>query len=171
LYTNLQSIDTIDTSIEYRAQHNDDTNKCNRLFIYLPDLFAKHGHGSQINAYIMSITVSTYLNRALILLEPHISKRNPCAGGSQFGCPIDAFNEAMGVQTSRSLKGEGSIDASWSIRDDFPLGFSRLVQHPAWLSHGCSVPTTCFDGNTTMQYEDWVNLYLTGYIKMPSSRR
>ena len=172
LFTNLQS-SIIDTSIEYNAQNNDDTNKCNRLFIYLPDSFAKHGHGSQINTYIMSITVATYLNRALILLEPPISEGNQYAGGSQFGCPIDAFHEAMGVQTSlrgTSARGDDAdvssstgINASWSIRDDFPLGFSRLVHHPAWLSHGCSVPTTCSDGKITMQYEDWVNLYRTGY--------
>ena len=172
LFTNLQSMDDIDTSIEYRAQNNDDTNKCNRLFIYLPDSFAKHGHGSQINTYIMSITVSTYLNRALILLEPPISEGNQYAGGSQFGCPIDAFHEAMGVQTSlrgTSARGDDAdvssstgINASWSIRDDFPLGFSRLVHHPAWLSHGCSVPKTCSDGTNMYDYNDWEKMYHDG---------
>ena len=197
VYSNLQSLDDIDTSIETKAilaasQNNKNNNseennnhQCSNLFIYLPDLFSEHGHGSQINTYIMSIISATYLDRSLVLLEPPInSVTNRYAGGSQFGCPIDAFKEAMGVpsQSSSSLRGGGeegggdaTSNASWSIRPSFPQGFSRLIQHPAFLSHGCSIPKTCsfFQGfndvvgsndgeETTMEYKDWLKLYQTG---------
>ena len=215
LYSNLQSLDDIDTSIETKAvlaaannnsENNDNNNnRCSNLFIYLPDLFSEHGHGSQINTYIMSIISATYLDRSLVLLEPPMDaltergeNANRYAGGSQFGCPIDAFKEALGVPSQssssfsllRSGGGEeeeeegddedktssSSSNASWSIRPSFPLGFSRLIQHPTFISHGCSIPKTCsfFQGfndvvgsndgeETTMEYKDWMKLYQTGF--------
>mmetsp|Transcript_22011 Transcript_22011/g.47850 ORF Transcript_22011/g.47850 Transcript_22011/m.47850 type:complete len:555 (-) Transcript_22011:88-1752(-) len=146
-YSNLQASHDIDHSIENRARQNDDPDKCSRILLYLPDFFADHGHGSQINTYIMGVTTATYLNRAMVLVEPPLEV-NKYAGGSQFGCPIDAFHETM-TKTS-SLRGE----ANWHVREDFPLGFSRLIQHPAWLSNGCPVP--CAD---THGYKSLVQLY------------
>jgi len=146
-YSNLQGTHEIDYSIEKRAQENTDKDRCSRLFLYLPDVFSDHGHGSQINTYIMGVTTSTYLNRAMVMVEPPL-ENSKYAGGSQFGCPIDAFHETM-TQTS-SLRNQ---EASWQVKKDFPLGFSRLVDHPAWLSHGCEVP--CAHTHT---YSDWVQL-------------
>ena len=72
-------------------------------------------------------------------------------GGSQFGCPVDAFNKTTCTLSSSS-------NASWHIRNDFPRGLSRLIQHPTWLSRGCSVPLTCEAGTKTYDYKDWVQL-------------
>lgn len=144
-YSNLQASHEIDHSIEKRALENDEDDKCSRLFLYLPDPFADHGHGSQINTYIMGVTTATFQNRAMILVEPPLEhSRYP--GGSQFGCPIDAFHETM---TKTSLRSK----TKWEVHADFPMGFSRLVHHPAWLSHGCDVP--CRD---THSYSDWLQL-------------
>lgn len=147
-YSNLQASHDIDRSIENRARQNDEPDKCSRVFLYLPDYFADHGHGSQINTYIMGVTTATYLNRAMVLAEPPL-EMNKYNGGSQFGCPIDAFHETM-TKTSSSLRGE----PNWQIRENFPLGFSRLMEQPAWLSNGCPMP--CAD---THGYKDWVQLY------------
>jgi len=146
-YSNLQDVSDIDYSIEERAQANNAKDKCSRLLLYLPDMFADHGHGSQINNYIMGVTTSTYLDRAMLLVEPPV-EINTYAGGSQFGCPIDAFRETM-TQTS-SLRHQ---QANWNVASDFPLGFSRLVEHPSWLSHGCEVPCS-----GTHSYKDWRKL-------------
>ncbi|KAL7524335.1 hypothetical protein ACHAXR_000529, partial [Thalassiosira sp. AJA248-18] len=84
----------------------------------------------------------------MVLVEPPL-KMSKYAGGSQFGCPIDAFHETM-TKTS-SLRKE--VDSQ--VKKDFPMGFSRLVQQPAWLSHGCKVPC----GKTYHQWKALANSY------------
>jgi len=173
LYTNLQALQDIDTTIEsnalsnsksYTSQQQQPNPKCSRLFIYMPDYFAEHGHGSQINTYIMAITASTYMDRSMLLLEYPILEGNKYASGSQFGCPIDAFHEAMGINVQ--IGEPSSSNAQWSIRNDFPLGYSRLIYQPSYLTNGCSIPKNCRsvsdnagDGTTTYDYADWVKLY------------
>lgn len=157
-YSNLQDLRDIDPSIENRARKNNDPDRCSRLFLYLPDPFADHGHGSQINTYIMGVSTSTYLDRAMLLVEPP-PEVDRYAGGSQFGCPVDAFRETM-TKTSSLRR---NVEASWEVKEDFPRGFSRLVDHPAWLSRKCAVPTSC-DGRE-YRYGDWLrvaNSYKSG---------
>lgn len=173
-YANLQYSRDIDPTIEARAYDrsfaDDDDDggqenggggggggRCDRALIYLPDFFASHGHGSQIQVYVMAAVVSTYLDRAMIVLDPplgmdHMS--NP--GGSQFGCPIDAFHN------ERQQRGVGGQDDGGGarrsplmpglddLREDFPTGLSRLIHHPTWLSRGCDVPCA-----TRHSYDDW----------------
>ena len=174
LYTNLQALEDIDTTIEsnalsnsksYTSQQQQQSNpKCSRLFIYMPDYFAEHGHGSQINTYIMAITASTYMNRSMLLLEYPILEGNKYASGSQFGCPIDAFHEAMGINVQ--IGEPSSSNAQWSIRNSFPLGYSRLIYQPSYLTNGCSIPKNCRSVSdnasgegTTYTYSDWIKLY------------
>ena len=155
-YSYLQSPQDIDPSIEIQAQQQsitDDANRCSRIFLYLPDYYADHGHGSQINTYILAVLTATYLNRALILLEPPMAL-NDYPGGSQFGCPVDAFREAMYNPNNPHQQHPSMSSPIWTLRNDFPLGLSRLIQHPTWLSHGCDLPCS-----STYQYKDWVRLY------------
>lgn len=156
----LQSRNDIDPSIEAQAQSkanaNDPNNhQCSRIFLYLPDYYADHGHGSQINTYILAVLTATYLNRALLLLEPPMAI-NEYPGGSQFGCPVDAFREAMYNNNNRNPQQQHPSMSSpiWTLKNDFPLGLSRLIQHPDWLSRGCNLPC-----ESTYQYKDWVQLY------------
>eukprot|EP01082_Thalassiosira_pseudonana_P000321 g3.t1 g3 contig1:9729-10572(-) len=100
--------------------------------VYLPDQFAFHGHGSQINAYLLAVTSATYLNRPLLLVEPS-NDQSSYASGSQFGCPVDAFEEIHSE----------SVEVNLKIKKDFVGGFSRLIDHPSWLTKNCKVPTIC----------------------------
>ncbi|KAL3779559.1 hypothetical protein HJC23_009611 [Cyclotella cryptica] len=130
-FATLQNPNDLDNRIEKRAieiasyysHHTDAFNqRCDNILIYMPDAFAFHGHGSQINTYLMAVLVATYLNRPLLLLEPS-GEWNTYDGGSQFGCPSDMFRE----NNQQSM-------------DGFPNGFSRLIHHPVWLHNGCRIP-------------------------------
>ena len=146
-YSTLQDADDVDPSIESRAKATASADKCNNMFLYLPDHqhFSGHGHGSQINTYILSVLTGTYLNRNVLLVEPPNDKSS-YAGASQFGCPVDAFEEIH-------LKPPASSSDSWQIKENFPGGFSRLIDQPTWLSGGCPIP--CAD---TYNYDDWVRV-------------
>lgn len=135
----------VDASVEEDARKkNDAPDRCARLLLYLPDVFADHGHGSQLNTYLMGALTATYLDRGMVLVEPPLEKSKH-AGGSQFGCPVDAFREE-----------KTPAGARWDVKPDFPRGLSRLVRHPAWLSRGCPVP--CAE---THGYDDWLRLART----------
>lgn len=150
-FSTLQDVDDIDPSIEQKAIANADDDKCKNLFLYLPDPqhFSYHGHGSQLNTYIMSTLIGTYLNRNVLLLEPP-NEVSTFAGGSQFGCPVDAFEEIHMTSPAASSSSSSAASDSWQIKDNFPGGFSRLIDHQTWLTGGCPIP--CQD---TYTYQDW----------------
>ena len=144
-YSTLQHLDDIDQSIERRAKATASADKCDNMFLYLPDMdhFSAHGHGSQLNTYIVAVLTGTYLNRNVLILDPPNDKTS-YAGGSQFGCPVDAFEEDQ-------IQSQASSPDSWQVKEDFAGGFSRLIDQPTWLSGGCPIP--CAD---TYTYNDWV---------------
>lgn len=124
-YLTLQNPTDVDASVERRADeiaayystHLSEYNaRCDNIMIYMPDAFAFHGHGSQLNTYLMAVLVSTYLDRPLLLLEPE-GEWNKYEGGSQFGCPDDYLSNT-----------------------NMSNGLSRLIDHPTWLHSGCSIP-------------------------------
>ena len=147
-YSTLQDVNDIDPSIELRAKAEANDDKCTNLFLYLPDPphFSTHGHGSQINTYILAMLDGTYLNRNVLLVEPP-NDVSTFAGASQFGCPVDAFEE-IHMKSPAS-----SAPENWQIKENFPGGLSRLINHQTWLSGGCSMP--CAD---TYTYNDWVRI-------------
>eukprot|EP00984_Skeletonema_dohrnii_P024438 scaffold13551_cov107-Skeletonema_dohrnii-CCMP3373.AAC.2 len=134
-YSTLQDVNDIDPSIELRAKAEANDDKCTNLFLYLPGItgVATHGHGSQINAYILAMLDGTYLNRNVLLVEPP-NDVSTFAGASQFGCPVDAF-EDIHMKSPAS-----SAPENWQIKENFPGGLSRRINHPTWLSGGCSMP-------------------------------
>ncbi len=144
-YSTLQDEVDIDLSIEARAKAEADDDKCSSIFLYLPDKqrFGNHGHGSQLNNYIVAALVGTYLDRNVLLLDPP-NDESRFDGGSQFGCPVDAFEPIH--LTSPAPTSEGQ-----RFKQNFPGGLSRLVDHPTWLSGGCPIP--CAD---TFTYDDWL---------------
>jgi hypothetical protein len=131
-FSTLQETSIIDASIERQAKELSNADDCSNLMVYLPDQFAVNGHGSQINAYILAVTSATYLNRPLLLVEPPFNQSS-YASGSQFGCPVDAFEEVHSE----------SVEVNLKIKNDFVGGFSRLIDHPSWLTKNCKVPTIC----------------------------
>eukprot|EP00804_Cyclotella_cryptica_P009091 CCRYP_003173-RA/>CCRYP_003173-RA protein AED:0.06 eAED:0.06 QI:285/1/1/1/1/1/2/104/575 len=121
----------------------DDEDPCREILLTLPDEIRQSGQGAQLNHYLLSAVMATYLNKALVVAEnPHYEyesgrpSKDLYDGGSQFGCPVDAFEDGDGRTT---------------LREDFPLGLSRLIQVPRWVSRGCPVPTC----GGTMSYDDW----------------
>ena len=145
-YSTLQHLNDIDQSIERRAKATASVDKCDNMFLYLPDMdhFSAHGHGSQLNTYILAVLTGTYLKRNVLILDPP-NDQTSYAGGSQFGCPVDAFEEDQMQQS------QASSPDSWKVKEDFPGGFARLLDQPTWLSGGCPIP--CAD---TYTYNDWV---------------
>ncbi|KAL3805392.1 hypothetical protein HJC23_009099 [Cyclotella cryptica] len=123
----------IDFTIEKRLTW-DDPDKCDEIMMLMPYLKANNGQGSQLNSYLMSSVLATFLGKALVILEPPRSM-NDYETGSQFGCPVDAFED----------------DSYSDVKEDFPDGILRLINHPKWLSRGCAVPTC----GGTMGYNGW----------------
>ena len=56
----------------------------------------------------------------------------------QFGCPADAFED----------------ESHSTVKEGFPEGLLRLIQHPEWISRGCGVPTC----GGTRDYSKWAKL-------------
>jgi hypothetical protein len=123
----------IDFTIDNRLQWNE-PDKCDDILMLMPYLKANNGQGSQLNSYLMASALATFLGKALVIIEPPRSI-NKYETGSQFGCPVDAFED----------------DTYTHVKDDFPDGLLRLIKHPNWISHGCAVPTC----GGTIGYNKW----------------
>lgn len=112
----------IDFTIEKRLTWNRQ-DRCDDILMLMPYFKAQHGQGSQLNSYLMASLLATFLGKALVILEPP-RVANKYLSGSQFGCPIDAFEDEEYTQ----------------VKANFPDGLLRLIKHPDWISHGCDVP-------------------------------
>jgi hypothetical protein len=119
------------------------SSSCDNIFLFMPQSFAHHGHGSQLNNYILASLIASHTNRAMLLLDPP-RESNEYKSNSQFGCPLEAWQTKEGAKPKK---------IGWN--EDFPNGLSRLIKHPSWLSRECALP--CQD---TMSYEDWDELRL-----------
>jgi hypothetical protein len=80
----------------------------------------------------------------MVLLEPP-NALNGFKSNSQFSCPPEAW------RTEVRRKGAEPVKVGWN--EDFPVGLTRLIRHPAWLSKGCGMPCV---GEYT--YEEWDDL-------------
>lgn len=129
-----------------------DDGLCDDILLFLPDSFARNGHGSQLNSYILAAEVATYLNKSLVIYDapPGVHKFK---GGSQFGCPTDSLlggeNHVLMHEQKEGEKPKGT--RGWV--ENFPRGLERLIQHPDWLSRKCTIP--CQDD---FKYSDWENV-------------
>ena len=126
---------------DFQSSSDPSSSPCDDVLLFLPYPFSHNGHGSQINSFILASLISTYTNRAMVVLEPP-NDINGFKSNSQFGCPPEAW------RTEVRRKGSPPVKVGWN--DDFPVGLNRLIRHPAWLSRGCGVP--CFGEYT---YEMW----------------
>lgn len=126
----------IDFTIDKRLTW-DQPDKCDDVIILMPYSKAQHGQGSQLNSYLMASLLATFLGKALVILEPPRAA-NKYPSGSQFGCPVDAFED----------------DDYKHLKEDFPDGLLRLIKHPDWISHGCGVPTC----GGTHGFHEWEQL-------------
>ena len=136
----------LDHTIHQRLSWDDNNNndKCNRILLYLPAQAAGHGHGWQLLCYLMAASIAAFTNMAMVIMEPP-SNQSRFDTGSQFGCPADAFEEGSNDNNKKAV-----------VKEGFPNGILRLIQHPHWSSQGCSVPPITFCNNRG--YNEWYNL-------------
>lgn len=145
-----------------------DDGLCDNVLLFLPDSFARNGHGSQLNSYILAAEVATYLNKAMVLYDAPQSVQK-FKGGSQFGCPKDSL---VGGERHVLMKEQKEGERPKGTRgwvDNFPRGLERLIQHPDWLSRKCPIP--CQD---EFKYWDWENIRTsqhTNYTDPESGRK
>ncbi len=59
---------------------------CNNVFLFMPQLFAHNGHGSQLNSYLLASLVARFKNHAMVFLEPP-NMLNVFKSNLQWGCP------------------------------------------------------------------------------------
>ena len=140
----------IDLLLQRRLPTIEEGHECDDILLYMPnqqqandddndddDVGLNNGVEGQLNSYLMAVMLATFTSKAMVILE---SKEDLVPGGSQFGCPSDAFKEE-----DKSSGGEKE--------DVLPKGLSRLIQHAEWLSRKCSVP--CQNNH---DYEKWNNV-------------
>jgi hypothetical protein len=62
-----------------------------------------------------------------------------------FGCPVDAFKDKKEFEQFK-----GNNHKHLDMKEDFPMGISRLLQHSTLLSRGCKMPTC-----SSFTYDSW----------------
>ena len=133
-YETLVPPSEIDDTIENRLQWDETNRNCDNVFLFMPQIFARNGHGSQLNSYLLAAMLATYLGKAMVLLEA-TQKYSRYPNGSQFGCPIDAFQDQ-----EEFLNFDGNDHSELKMKPHFPIGLKRLIVHPTWISRDCPVP-------------------------------
>lgn len=154
-YLTFQGVKTLiaDNNVVVDKEKEKEEDKCSQILLYFDNEYADHGHGSQINTYILSILLGTYLNRRVVLLSPPQHTDTMYHGGSPFGCPADAFTTSTDTNYYFNESSANTATTTPTFQQDFPNGLSRLIDHPNWLSGGCPIP--CQDTHT---YDDWVQI-------------
>ncbi|KAL7532423.1 hypothetical protein ACHAXR_004619 [Thalassiosira sp. AJA248-18] len=128
----------------YPKKKNGPSTKCDDILLFMPQIFARNGHGSQLNSYLLAAMVATFLGKPLVILEaPQEYSKYP--NGSQFGCPVDAFENP---EEFLNFKGDDHKDLE--MKRDFPTGIERLIIHPSWISRDCPIPKC-----NTFNYNSW----------------
>lgn len=123
------------------TQNSTNDDRCNDILLFMPYTYSINGQGAQLNSYLHASLLATFLDKPLVVVESpdfhiipewshHFPEDSLYDSGSQFGCPADYFNSDPNV---------------------FPLGLSRLIQIPQWISRGCGVPTC----NGKFRYHNW----------------
>jgi len=142
-YQTLVPPSEIDFKLERRLFETPGYKQCGRILLYLPHDFARNGHGSQLNNYLLAAMLATYLDMAMVVLDAPEEETN-YANGSQFGCPVDGFQDPVEYANF-----QGENHKFLSMKPGFPTGLSRLIQHPTWLSRDCPVPKCKFHTYTS----------------------
>mmetsp|Transcript_30262 Transcript_30262/g.54800 ORF Transcript_30262/g.54800 Transcript_30262/m.54800 type:complete len:575 (-) Transcript_30262:99-1823(-) len=134
-----------ESSFQTKKKTNASNNKkCDDILLFMPQMFARNGHGSQLNSYLLAAMMATFLGKAMVVLEAP-EKYSKYPNGSQFGCPVDGFKNP-----EEFLNFKGDDHSELEMRRNFPKGLHRLIQHPSWISRDCGIP----DCNT-FDYNSW----------------
>jgi len=156
-YETLVPPSEIDDSIVNRLNWDQSNSHCDDVFLFMPQIFARNGHGSQLNSYLLAAMMATYLDKAMVLLEA-TQKYSRYPSVSQFGCPIDAFQDP-----DEFINFEGKDHSALRMKPHFPIGLKRLIVHPTWISRDCPVPKcnklfyNSWDAIRTEQRDNFLN--------------
>jgi hypothetical protein len=136
----------LDFTVSRRLPWTQDVSpdKCDEILVLMPEYFARNGHGSQLNSYVLAAMMATYLGKAMLILDaPQKNSKYP--NGSMFGCPVDAFKDRIEFEQF-----QGNNHKNLEMKEDFPMGLSRLLKHSTLLSRGCKIPTC-----SSFTYDSW----------------
>ncbi len=149
---------TIERRLPWNQPNNQCRNKCDDILLFMPDYFARNGHGSQLNSYLLAAMLASFMGKAMVLFDAP-QKYSKYPNGSQFGCPVDAFKNA-----DEFLRFKGQDHSHLEMRPDFPTGLSRLIVHPKWISRDCPVPKC-----KTFDFGSWdtIRKRKTDYLAAP----
>ena len=152
----------IDLLLQRRLPEIEEGRECDDILLYMPHAASDNNEGDgdtnhhgggivaqQLNNYLMAVMLSTFTSKAMVLLEP---KEDLVPGGSQFGCPSDAF-DVQSNDNKGALDTDIADDKKRKTKQDFPKGLSLLIRHSDWLSRGCNIPC-----QSNHDYEKWMNV-------------
>lgn len=118
----------IDFAIQRRLHTVQHEHSCDDILLFVPGTDFKHGYGAELNGYLRAAFVATYMDKAMVVLDPPpvVVSRN--VSDSWFDCPIGDLSKSANERSKAPP------------HEDVASGLSRLIQHPQWLSRGCPVP-------------------------------
>jgi len=50
-------------------EQDESPDKCEEILLLMPEYFARNGHGSQLNSYVLAAMMATYLGKAMLILD------------------------------------------------------------------------------------------------------
>ena len=50
-------------------EQDESPEKCDEILVLMPEYFARNGHGSQLNSYVLAAMMATYLGKAMLVLD------------------------------------------------------------------------------------------------------
>lgn len=70
-FETLVSPSELDFTISRRLpwEQDDSPEKCDDILLLMPEYFARNGHGSQLNSYLLAAMMATFLGKAMLILD------------------------------------------------------------------------------------------------------
>ena len=70
-FETLVSPSELDFTISRRLpwEQDDSPDKCDDILLLMPEYFARNGHGSQLNSYLLAAMMATFLGKAMLILD------------------------------------------------------------------------------------------------------
>ena len=70
-FESLVSPAELDFTISRRMpwEQDESPEKCEEILLLMPEYFARNGHGSQMNSYVLAAMMATYLGKAMLVLD------------------------------------------------------------------------------------------------------
>lgn len=70
-FETLVSPSELDFTISRRLpwEQDDSPEKCDDILLLMPEYFARNGHGSQLNSYLLAAMMATFSGKAMLILD------------------------------------------------------------------------------------------------------